>query len=554
VPRRATLRVLAQEAKGGVKTVHRLSVARKSRKPLHAITSQMRPIPAPIHLKPLRRRASMRAISPPIEVRALSSSSSSASSNDEDAGGHHEESGSDNRRDDEEDKASAAATATERVYARKGARNVPLWLAGDKERGEEVEDAAADHEIIEITALDEFEPVDNACSSSSVVPVAPEEDEDEGANDCIIVGVYSPPKIAKSPPRRMKTPTFLKRKNRRCLRLAISPGDHNPPDEKPKHVARVRRESRSKKRKNSLDADVSVWPSLSATTSGASNKREKTAKTKQKTALQKPCVSKTQVPRDGLCIDSQRIAIDDQVLPLNLPRNNDENNDERGENHSIDIMLDPLTISSGDDDIKCVVHSDSDDYGGAKVAEIDEEEEDGGDDGDRRDSSQYDNAGVFEDNEFAFPSQCNQDGANRRQQECRAESPVWSLNRLELKRSYELAYNSRNGIRPSLADTTLAGFLQQLAKMHANAEMQTQRWSEPTLRVFLENAKVDVGPCIDSHYEFAGSVTNRRSDFDRVGSHYVVFGQDGFGQWIVLDLKIWVSPFFFVFLFPQLTL
>lgn len=467
----------------------------------------MRPILAPILLKPLQRRVSMRASSPTITVKPLSSDSSSSSSNDEDDQ-HHDESDSDNRRDAEEDKSSA-----ERIYARKGACNVPLWLAaGNKERDDGDEDATA--EIVEIATPDEFEAVDGGA-----VPVATEEDEDERSADCIIVGVYSPPKIAKSPPRRMKSPTFLKRKSRRHLRLdEISPGDHNPPDEKPKQVARVRRESRSKKRKNSLDADV-VWPALSAPSSAGSNKREKTAKMKQKTALQKPSVStKThQAPK----------------LPLNLARNSD--GDEQGENRAIDTLLDPLSIT--DDGIKCIVHSDSDDGGDDVVEKEDGSgEEDAGVVG-GGDSSQYDegddNAGVFEDHEFAFPSCCNEDDANRQQQ--------------ELKRSYEIAYSSRNGIRPSqLARTELAGYLQQLATMHSNAEMQTQRWHEPTLRVFLENTKVDVGPRVAStNYEFAGSI--RRSDFDRVGAHFPIFGQDDFGQWIVIDLKIWVSLFFLYF-------
>ena len=326
---RSTLRVLEQQAKGGTKTVHRLSLARKSRKPLHAITSQMKPLAAPIRLKPLqRRRATMKAASPAPEVKPLSSSSSSSSG----------DSGSDENADSADDDSQAAAAA--RIYAPKGARNVPLWLASNEEHAaaeaegdKDEEEAASDVEVIEIFSPEEF-------GSPVAVHAAPDEESD----DCIITGSFSPPKVEKSPPRRMKTPTFLKKKNRRSLRLAISPGQNRQaPGEEPKPIARVRRESRSKKRKNSVDAG-DVWPALSsASSSGSSKTHAREAKMKPKPA------SRTQVPRDSLCIDATPIAVDGEVLPLNLPQQQQQKTagDEKGETAN---LIDPLSISGSENE------------------------------------------------------------------------------------------------------------------------------------------------------------------------------------------------------------
>ncbi|CBY41458.1 unnamed protein product, partial [Oikopleura dioica] len=131
----------------------------------------------------------------------------------------------------------------------------------------------------------------------------------------------------------------------------------------------------------------------------------------------------------------------------------------------------------------------------------------------------------------------NEGEINARIAKVEKEGPSWVLSRFQLRKVVRLAGNARMGIRPSMAECRLAAFLQRLAKQQAASERVSETWNEPRFRVFLENFKR--GTAYETHWTAPGSVTGCASDYERLGAFYVVWAIDGFGFWIIQDLKIW---------------
>ncbi|CBY42466.1 unnamed protein product, partial [Oikopleura dioica] len=117
------------------------------------------------------------------------------------------------------------------------------------------------------------------------------------------------------------------------------------------------------------------------------------------------------------------------------------------------------------------------------------------------------------------------------------ESPSWRLNRFQLRQSFAAAFNSKFGIRPSLADSRLASFFQRLARDHYQAERIAQVWNEATFRVHYENVRG--GDSFESFFTQVGSAQGQRKKFDRLGAFYTCWSIDGFGHWFIQDIKIW---------------
>ncbi|CBY11167.1 unnamed protein product [Oikopleura dioica] len=122
------------------------------------------------------------------------------------------------------------------------------------------------------------------------------------------------------------------------------------------------------------------------------------------------------------------------------------------------------------------------------------------------------------------------------------EGPSWQLNRFQLRQSFAAAFNSKFGIRPSLADSRLASFFQRLARDHYQAERIAQVWNEATFRVHYENVRG--GDSFESFFTQVGSAQGQRKKFDRLGAFYTCWSIDGFGHWFIQDIKIWVSQIF----------
>ena len=118
------------------------------------------------------------------------------------------------------------------------------------------------------------------------------------------------------------------------------------------------------------------------------------------------------------------------------------------------------------------------------------------------------------------------------------EAPAWSLNRFQLQKAFKSAYDSKYGIRASMADSRIGAYLQRIAKKYYQAARISQTWNEATFRVFLENKTSET--CFESFYSEPGLEEGPRLKWDKIGSFYPIIARDGFGFYYIRDLRIWV--------------
>ncbi|CAG5100477.1 Oidioi.mRNA.OKI2018_I69.XSR.g17016.t1.cds [Oikopleura dioica] len=119
------------------------------------------------------------------------------------------------------------------------------------------------------------------------------------------------------------------------------------------------------------------------------------------------------------------------------------------------------------------------------------------------------------------------------------EKPMWYLNRFQLRRFFSAAYDSKNGIRPSLRGTRIANFLQRVDRKLSNAERATAEQDDsPTYRVFFENTPKYSS--FDPFYTEPGAYTGVYVEWDQLGAFKPYFAVDGFGNFYIRMLKIWV--------------
>ncbi|CAG5111884.1 Oidioi.mRNA.OKI2018_I69.chr2.g6155.t1.cds [Oikopleura dioica] len=119
------------------------------------------------------------------------------------------------------------------------------------------------------------------------------------------------------------------------------------------------------------------------------------------------------------------------------------------------------------------------------------------------------------------------------------EKPMWYLNRFQLRRFFSAAFDSKNGIRPSLRCTRIANFLQRVDRKLSNAEHATAEQDDsPTYRVFFENTPKYTS--FDPFYTEPGAYTGVYAEWDKLGAFKPYFAVDGFGHFYIRMLKIWV--------------
>ncbi|CAG5106471.1 Oidioi.mRNA.OKI2018_I69.chr1.g2858.t1.cds [Oikopleura dioica] len=118
------------------------------------------------------------------------------------------------------------------------------------------------------------------------------------------------------------------------------------------------------------------------------------------------------------------------------------------------------------------------------------------------------------------------------------EAPVWPMNRYALRKAFKLAYDSKYGVRPTMADSRIGAWLQRVARKYHHAKRYGQPLNEAEYRIFIEN--VSKGSSLESFFNEPGLEVGPRVVWDKIGSFFPIFAIDGFVFYYIKDLKIWV--------------
>ncbi|CAG5113879.1 Oidioi.mRNA.OKI2018_I69.chr2.g7969.t1.cds [Oikopleura dioica] len=118
------------------------------------------------------------------------------------------------------------------------------------------------------------------------------------------------------------------------------------------------------------------------------------------------------------------------------------------------------------------------------------------------------------------------------------EGPSWLLNRHQLRGIFAIAYDTRNGLRPSLADGYFGAFLQKLAMICEAAGADVGEAVEEHIALINNH---HVYTTLDMYWTFPGQFRGEELQWKALGSFYADFAIDAFGHYYIHKLYLWVK-------------